>query len=200
MVQNRDETFEEELESYQRLFMVELKHCIGKAFCQDENCYFAYACSNFYNIIASQINNDEEIQQFFQEIKLCYMLWIDSQTTLALEALERLLKKYELIHDVAYGEDENSDDELIIQNITDQVFFRGRTTDQFLSKMEMFHVPYNKRYNLHNERFSLTGQPSLYLGNSIADIVEELGVNVDDREAIHRLRVSSFEFTSTATH
>lgn len=225
MVQNRDETFENELESYQRLFIVELKHCIGKArrntldveissavptvssgknyknlhnrkaFCQDDNCYFAYACSNFHNIL-SQIK-EEEIRHFFQGIKLCYTLWIDSQTTLALEALDRLLKEHELIHDVAYIEDENSDDELIIQNITEQVFFRGRLTDQFLSKLEMFHVPYNKRYNLHNERFSLTGQPLLYLGNSIADVMEELGVNWDDREAIHRLRVSSFEFTST---
>lgn len=225
MVQNRDETFENELESYQRLFIVELKHCIGKArrntldveissalpaassgkdyknlhnrkaFCQDDNCYFAYACSNFYNILR-QIK-EEEIRHFFQGIKLCYTLWIDSQTTLALEALDRLLKEQELIHDVAYVGDENSDDELIIQNITDQVFFRGRMTDQFLSKLEMFHVPYNKRYNLHNERFSLTGQPLLYLGNSIADVVEELGVNWDDRETIHRLRVSSFEFTST---
>lgn len=30
MVQNRDETFEKELDSYQRLFIVELKHCIEK--------------------------------------------------------------------------------------------------------------------------------------------------------------------------
>ena len=57
----------------------------------------------------------------------------------------------------------------------------------------MFHVPFNKRYNLKNERFSLTGQPLLYLGDSIADVAEELGVDIDDEKTMEKLRVSSFE-------
>lgn len=80
------------------------------------------------------------------------------------------------------------------------MFFRARVTaepDQYLGKMEMFHVPFNKRYNLRNERFSLTGQPILYLGNSIPDLLEEMEISSDDQEAMKRVRISSFEFTKS---
>lgn len=220
MVQNRDETFENELESYMRLFLVEMDYYIGrkniafdrnkndtyaltiteflnednvlqfdrKDFCQDENCYFADACSNVYSVLGAI--DPKKIRHFFKGIQYCYKCWIDSKPTTALEALDSLLKEYELISDGTYDES----DELVIKNITERVFFRGRITSQFLGKIEMFHVPYNKRYNLCNERFSLTGQPVLYLGNSIADIVEELDVNVDEEDTIKRLKISSFEF------
>ena len=222
MVQNREETFESELESYKRLFMVEIEPYIDKQqenldikkingvdnltiatgamkesicseynrrdFCRDENCYFADACSNIYTILCSI--QKKRIEHFFQGIQYCYTCWIDSQTTIALETFDSLLKEYGVIFDGAY--DEN--DELLIKNITERVFFRGRITSQFLGKMDMFHVPYNKRYNLHNERFSLTGQPILYLGNSIADVMEELDIDIDDNDALQHLKISSFEF------
>lgn len=159
-----------------------------KDFCRDENCYFADACSNIYTVLCSIPK--KLIEHFFQGIQYCYTCWIDSQTTLALETFDSLLKEYELISDGTY--DEN--DELLIKNITERVFFRGRMTSQFLGKMDMFHVPYNKRYNLHNERFSLTGQPILYLGNSIADVMEELDIDIDDKDALQHLKISSFEF------
>lgn len=219
MVQNREETFESELESYKKLFMVEMAPYVDKEygnldrdnkkskktentitkenvlahfdrsdFCQDENCYFADSCSNIYAVLCSIPQNC--IEHFFEGIQYCYTCWIDSQTTIALETLDALLKEYGLIYDGIY--DEN--DELLIKNITERVFFRGRMTSQFLGKMDMFHVPYNKRYNLHNERFSLTGQPILYLGNSIADVMEELDIDIDDNDALQHLKISSFEF------
>lgn len=40
---------------------------------------------------------------------------------------------------------------------------------------EMFHIPYNKRYLIANQRFSLSGIPCLYLGSSSYICWEELG-------------------------
>jgi len=43
------------------------------------------------------------------------------------------------------------------------------------SKDEMFHIPYDKRYLVGNQRFSLSGIPCLYLGSSSYICWEELG-------------------------
>lgn len=43
------------------------------------------------------------------------------------------------------------------------------------SKDEMFHIPYNKRHLIGNQRFSLSGIPCLYLGSSSYICWEELG-------------------------
>lgn len=42
-------------------------------------------------------------------------------------------------------------------------------------KDEMFHIPYDKRYLVGNQRFSLSGIPCLYLGGSSYICWEELG-------------------------
>ena len=131
----------------------------------------------------------KEIENFFNTIKECYTLWIDAKTSEALEKFEDLLKTRGLI----YKEEAKEKDVLLVKDIDKQVFFRGRKSDEFLGKRDMFHVPYNKRYNLRNERFSLTGQPILYLGNTIADIVEELDIDLNDKDAQQCLKVSSFE-------
>ena len=43
------------------------------------------------------------------------------------------------------------------------------------SKDEMFHIPYEKRNLVGNQRFSLSGLPCLYLGGSSYICWEELG-------------------------
>lgn len=43
------------------------------------------------------------------------------------------------------------------------------------SKDEMFHIPYDKRHLIGNQRFSLSGLPCLYLGGSSYICWEELG-------------------------
>lgn len=202
MVQNRDETFECELDSYRRLFKVELNYCLDGAdndkeadkrdenFCHNEFCNHKNSCLNFYNVIRKI--EEKEIDYFFNGIRMCYLYWIDSKTTLALEAFDSLMKKYGLIADCP-----ETENEFLLKDVENRVFFRGRITDDILSKLEMFHVPFNKRHNLRNERFSLTGQPLLYLGNSIADVAEELWVNLNNEEMMKKLKISSFELISS---
>lgn len=59
-----------------------------------------------------------------------------------------------------------------------RVLFRMRNSgDKFdeYSQDEMYHIPFEKNYLVSNERFSISGYPSLYLGASSYVCWEELG-------------------------
>lgn len=59
----------------------------------------------------------------------------------------------------------------------DTPFFRarGNETGFLYKKNEMFHIPFDKRYLVGNQRFSISGLPCLYLGGSPYVCWEELG-------------------------
>jgi len=61
------------------------------------------------------------------------------------------------------------------------LFFRGRKGR--LLREDLYHIPFSKRHCISNQRYSVTGQPLLYLGLSILDVACELGAEpkaVDD--------------------
>ena len=47
--------------------------------------------------------------------------------------------------------------------------------NQNMQKNEMYHIPFDKNYLVGNERFSITGFPTLYLSSSIYGCWEETG-------------------------
>lgn len=55
------------------------------------------------------------------------------------------------------------------------IFYRVRSNDTYdlYNEKEMFHIPFEKRKLVSNERYSISGFPSLYLGSSIYDCWEE---------------------------
>ena len=114
-------------------------------------------------------------------------------TAEALEKFECLLKDYGLLPQCK-NQEGIIKNELIVSDIQKRIYYRGRLAKEYLGKRDMYHVPYNKRYIIKNGRFSLTGQPLLYLANSIIDVMEELGINRYDQEQIKNFRVSSYEF------
>ena len=50
---------------------------------------------------------------------------------------------------------------------------------------ELFHIPFNKRHLIGNQRYSITGQPLLYLGLSLVDVLYELRQETNKLENIH---------------
>ena len=52
---------------------------------------------------------------------------------------------------------------------------RAAESNYRFSQNEMFHIPYEKRNKIGNQRFSVTGLPCLYLGSSSYICWEELG-------------------------
>ena len=59
-----------------------------------------------------------------------------------------------------------------------------------LSRKEIFHVPFEKRRLVRNQRYSIAGLPSLYLGSSIWISWEELGRPDLDSVFVSRYRIS----------
>lgn len=57
------------------------------------------------------------------------------------------------------------------------VFYRMRKAANYnlFKNEEMFHIPFEKNYLIKNERFSISGFPSFYLGKSIYVCWEEMG-------------------------
>lgn len=83
---------------------------------------------------------------------------------------------------------------LIIQNINECLFekkqlYRARVGGFYpFREEEMFHIPFNKRGLIQNQRYSINGMPCLYLGTSTYVCWEELG-----RPDINSFWVSRFE-------
>lgn len=68
------------------------------------------------------------------------------------------------------------------------LYLKGRATSDVLTSWDMFRIPFNKRYLINNQRYSLTGQPLMYIGSSIIDVMEELDV-----EKIEELKISAVQ-------
>ena len=51
-----------------------------------------------------------------------------------------------------------------------------------MTKDDLFHIPFNKRNQIGNQRFSISGQPVLYFGYSLIDIIFELNGKIDEIE------------------
>ena len=62
-------------------------------------------------------------------------------------------------------------------NTGEKAFYRMRNSQEYVQyeKNEMYHIPFDKNYLVGNERFSITGFPTLYLSSSIYGCWEETG-------------------------
>lgn len=62
-------------------------------------------------------------------------------------------------------------------NTRKKAFYRMRNSQEYVQyeKDEMYHIPFEKSYLVGNERFSITGFPTLYLSSSIYGCWEETG-------------------------
>ena len=75
--------------------------------------------------------------------------------------------------------DENNRDRILLRydDIPSKThFFRMRSNETYelYSQLEMFHIPFEKRSLTTNQRYSISGYPCLYLGNSAYGCWEEL--------------------------
>lgn len=163
MAQGKSERYEDTLINYKKIFIAHLN--LVKKGCANA-CINEIACNEFRNVINS-IDN-VEIESFFEKIREIYLLWIDGRISNALENFTQFLIEYDLLK---YEKDIEDFD----------IFFKARVSQNILTSWDMFHIPFNKRYLIGNQRYSLTGQPMLYIGSSVIDVVEEIGAQgIDD--------------------
>lgn len=133
------------------------------------------------NKIRAAVNTIDikEIDSFFDRLHHCYLSWINSKPVDAINDIEKLFENYKFLND-----------EELLPNIT---FFRGRRSKDFISHWDMFHIPFNKRYLIGNQRYSLVGQPLLYLCTSPYCVTKELNTN-------DNVKISSFTLKRNLTN
>lgn len=96
---------------------------------------------------------------------------------------------YDKVYNVLFIDHNIEDLGLLWKIDKEVVLFRMRSIENqyLLSAKELNHIPFNKRDNISNQRFSLSGFPCLYLGTSIYVCWEELM-----RPNINTANVASF--------
>lgn len=168
LAQIQEEKFENILEKYKGIFIKEFSISLNKALCSTHKKIFrSYDIVNVIKTISKQ-----EIDDFFKEIIEIYKKWISGEAFTAIQRLDTLLKKENLI---CLTEEEFEKNKFYINS---KVFFRGRKAEKSIFNCyDMFHIPYDKRYLVGNQRFSLSGYPLLYLNASIDGVVAELDIN-----------------------
>lgn len=182
IAQLQEERFENILTRYKKIFITQLKIAIEANVC-DEHLKILQA-KKINNILRKDTNLINKVSYFFDKIISIYTDWISGNAYSSIEKLDALLKKFELIESEKYG-----------IKISDKLFYRGRKTsaNSVFNCYDMFHIPYDKRYLVRNQRYSLSGYPILYLNASIEGVLAELG---DTKDNINNYSFSSFHFNN----
>ncbi len=172
--QLQSEKYEEALERYKYAFISEIKLIKN-----DKGLCAVHKGHDYGELILSLFNQIklEEVEEFFDKIVESYISWINTKGECALKLLEEILEKYGVLE--------------FSVDISEYIFFRGRRSDNILTPWDMFHIPFNKRYLISNQRYSLTGQPLVYLGLSIYDVLSELDMDFNNFNSI---KISTYKF------
>jgi len=178
-----NDRFENVLIIYKELFFQELNKCslnvlpvhLNQTLLQNQSVINWIICFN--NTIQQEILL---LKDLFEEVIYGYKLFLQGKHYYASLFYQDLLDKYNLLIDEDF-------DKL-------GVFYRGfwnSANRDSKDKMQYFHIPYNFRHLVGNQRFSFSGIPLIYLGSSIADVFYELGeTNLDSK----KIAIASFAF------
>lgn len=151
--------FEDAIDEYKKLFLAEFDALCDVRECPDHN-NVREETLEWCRELQSTLKKIDDLDKWFDGIKQVYITWIGGEFSNSLSQLGNLLDKHEIFKE---------------ENASEYVFcIRGRKSSSALSKNDLFHIPFNKRHLVSNQRFSITGLPLLYLGLSPVDIFYEL--------------------------
>ena len=112
---------------------------------------------------------NDSLSQLFKDIIQCYVDTVRGKRYLAVLKIFDVLEKNELLLPCSF------------QCIN--LFYRIRPKvllDEHLQENFYYHLPFNERSKVKNQRFSVSGLPLLYLGSSIASCLLEYDKELDD--------------------
>lgn len=159
--QGMSERHEDTIDSYKKLFITHYKYVKNENE-KCSNCNMSQSCKQIRSVIGDI--GETEITDFFENIRDIYLNWINANPMESINMFEKILKEHNLM---GYEKKINKS----------QIYFKARNSNSILTQWDMFHIPFNKRYLIGNQRYSLTGQPVLYIGSSVIDVAEEIEVN-----------------------
>lgn len=163
--------FEQRLSEYKKLFLTELSSlsCVNECTCNYKFNGLEY--TNWTSKFLDALKAKKDIfENTFDALILTYYTFIKEGSTKAQGILWDFLQD----NNIHYGIEEP----LLFQHL----LFRARPKGSWnkFDPNEYFHIPFNKRYKVGNQRFSSSGQPMLYLGGSILAVTKELSKEIKD--------------------
>lgn len=160
--------FENKLKKYKETYLHELKNLVSVKTC---TCKYSIADNNFEkwsdSFLKNTIANISVVESTFEMLSEVYFEHISSGQKNSIDKMWKFI----IDNNLATGS-ENP----IAYN---QLLFRGRENDGKINIQDpntFFHIPFNKRYLIGNQRFSIAGQPMVYFGKSILGVEKELGL------------------------
>ncbi len=161
--QIQEEKYEDILIIFKKLFINDFLMCLS----ENHKLCEKHLKIRYINIIIENFKKIEieEIDNFFEKLIEVYKNWISGKALVAMQSLHQLLT------------DKNILNKEEVFNLRNMLFFRGRENFGIpYNRYDMFHIPYDKRYLVKNQRFSLSGYPLLYLNCSIKGVSHELEI------------------------
>lgn len=170
--------FEEKLLKYKQLFLYEVNNLqsVSKCNCEYKNTNPEYV--KWTDCFLKETKNSTDIiANTFDELINIYKSYISESIKVATNKTWDFLVKNDLLKDTEGGFSYST------------FFYRARIDDGSFNKNKInnfFHVPFDKRELIGNQRFSISGQPMLYLAKSMIGIEKELCTPID------KLAISAF--------
>ena len=165
--------FENRLEQYKKIYIEEISSLTSVDSC---NCRFAQNVKNnelFKNttnhLLEIARNNTEALSSCFQFFIDIYVDYITNGAYKAINKFSDFLIQENLMTGATQTP--------IVYN---QLLYRARPKEsKWYTENELFHVPFSCRCKISNQRFSVSGQPILYLTKSIITAKNELDEDFD---------------------
>ncbi|MBA9074739.1 hypothetical protein GGR22_002912 [Flavobacterium gossypii] len=158
--------FEDKLLKYKQLFLYEVNNLqsVSKCNCDYKNTNAEYV--KWTDCFLNETKNSIDIiEDTFDELINIYKSYISENIKVATNKIWDFLVKNDLLKDTEGGFSYST------------LFYRARIDDGSFDKNDInnfFHVPFDKRELIGNQRFSISGQPMLYLAKSMIGIEKEL--------------------------
>lgn len=145
--------FEHSLLFYKKIYMNGYTNCIDEPLCST------------HERLKKQYDNLKQvdislIDKVFEIFEMAYIDWINNNSKQSIDSIANFLDENKLFKKVS---------------LSNKLMYRARFSDARLSHWDMFHIPFNKRFLIKNQRYSLVGRPMLYLGFSPKYVLKEIG-------------------------
>ena len=163
--QQRTAKFEDTISEYKTNFIFEFNHlekvsdCVKHKSCNPNTLKWA-------SDLETSLKKLTTIESYFESIQSIYLTWINGQVKQSIDKLTEIIDDGDLLRQR--------------DRFDKYFFFRGRHSKNYLTTDELLHIPFDKRYLISNQRYSITGQPIIYLGLSVLDVFAELKVQNSD--------------------
>ncbi len=163
--------FENKLAKYKYLYLngVENLKSVSECSCQYKNTNQNYVKWTD-DFLGELLKNKKIIENTFDELTEIYIDYVSQSSKVAIDRIWKFLENEDLLKDTEGGFSYST------------LFYRARKKENFNEKdiKELFHISFADRIKVGSQRFSISGQPMLYLSKSVIGLEKELSTPLKD--------------------